>query len=109
MMPAEACKSSMVSNSGTMLMALRPEGWTRPTSFSSTATSSMSDMPLHIEMMHWGIASEPNFACASAAAWKTLSSPMVSSLYLTKGETSARVERNSLVSSEMRASSPSAR
>lgn len=35
--------------------------------------------------------------------------PMVSSLYLTKGETSARVERNSLVSSEMRASSPSAR
>ena len=47
----------MVSNSGTMLMALRPDGLTRPTSFRSTATSSMSDMPLHIEMMHWGIAS----------------------------------------------------
>ena len=71
MMPLDACRSSMVSNSGTMLMALRPEGWTRPASFSSTATSSMSDMPLHIEMMHWGITSLPNLACASAAAWNT--------------------------------------
>src|SRR6185312_15584953 len=44
MMALEACKSSMVSNSGTMLIALRPEGLTRPTSFRSTATSSMSDM-----------------------------------------------------------------
>ena len=49
----------MVSNSGTMLIALRPEGWTRPASFRSSATSSMSDIPLHIEMMHWGIAAAP--------------------------------------------------
>ena len=60
MMPLEACKSSMVSNSGTILIALRPEGSTRPASFSSTATSSMSDIPLHMEMMHWGIAAGPN-------------------------------------------------
>src|ERR1700687_6137061 len=44
-----ACKSSMVSNSGTILIALRPEGCTRPASFRSSATSSMSDIPLHIE------------------------------------------------------------
>ena len=74
----------MVSNSGTILIALRPEGSTSPTSFSSSATSSMSDIPLHIEMMHWGIASAPNLAWASAAAWNTASSPSVSSLYFTK-------------------------
>ena len=85
----------MVSNSGTMLMALRPDGLTRPTSFKSTATSSMSDMPLHIEMMHCGITSAPNFACASAAAWNTASSPSVSSLYLTKAELSGRALRSS--------------
>ena len=33
MMALEACKSSMVSNSGTMLIALRPDGLIRPTSF----------------------------------------------------------------------------
>ena len=99
----------MVSNSGTMLIALRPEGSIRPTSFSSSATSSMSDMPLHIEMMHWGITSAPNLACASAAAWNTASSPSVSSLYFTKDEVSGRALRSSLDSSATRASSPSAR
>ena len=86
----------MVSNSGTILIALRPEGSTRPTSFSSSATSSMSDIPLHIEMMHWGITSAPNLACASAAAWNTASSPSVSSLYFTKADVSGRALRNSL-------------
>ena len=105
MMPDEACRSSMVSNSGTMLMALRPEGLMRPTSFSSTATSSMSDIPLHMEMMHWWITSVPNLACASAAARNTASSPSVSSLYLTKAELSGLALRSSLSSRLMRASS----
>ena len=109
MMPLEACRSSMVSNSGTMLIELRPEGWIRPASFSSSATSSMSDIPLHIEMMHWGIESEPNLACASAAAWNSASSPTVSSLYFTNGDVSGRELRSSLVSSATRASSFSAR
>ena len=109
MMPLEACRSSMVSNSGTMLIALRPEGWTRPASFSSSATSSMSDTPLHIEMMHWGMTSAPNLACASAAAWNSASSPAVSSLYFTKGEVSGRALPSSLASSAIRASSFSAR
>ena len=38
-----------------------------------------------MEMMHWGITSAPNLACASAAAWNTASSPSVSSLYLHEG------------------------
>src|ERR1700744_2166314 len=109
MMPLDACKSSMVSNSGTMLMALRPEGLTRPTSFNSSATSSMSDMPLHIEMMHWGMTSAPNFAWASAAAWNTASSPSVSSPYFTNAEVKGRALRNSADSSATRASSLSAR
>ncbi len=109
MMPHEACRSSMVSNSGTILIALRPEGLTRPTSFSSTATSSMSDMPLHIEMMHWEITSAPNLAWASAAARNSASSPSVSSLYLTKAELSGLALRSSLSSRLTRASSPSAR
>ena len=99
----------MVSNSGTMLIALRPDGCTSPASFSSNATSSMSDTPLHIEMMHWEIASAPNFSCASAAAWNTASSPTVSSLYFTKDDVSGRVLRSSAVRSAMRASSFSAR
>src|ERR1700760_464653 len=109
MMPEQACRSSMVSNSGTMLMAQRPEGWSSPTSFKSSATSSMSDMPLHIEMMHWGITSGPNLACASAAAWNTASSPAVSSLYLTKFEVSGRALRSSFDNSATRDSSLSAR
>ena len=109
MMALEACKSSIVSNSGTILIALRPVGSTRPASFKSNATSSMSDIPLHMEMMHWGIASAPNLACASAAAWKTASSPSVSSLYLTKADVSGRALRSSLESSAIRASSVSAR
>ena len=107
MMTLDACKSSIVSNSGTMLMALRPDGLTRPTSFNNSATSSMSDMPLHIEMMHWGITSAPNLACASAAARNTASSPSVSSLYFTKAEVSGRALLNSLVSSATLASSES--
>ena len=81
----------------------------RPASFSSSATSSMSDMPLHIEMMHWGIAAAPYLACASAAAWNTASSPAVSSLYFTKDDVSGRALLSSLVSSATRASSFSAR
>ena len=77
----------------------------RPTSFSSTATSSMSDMPLHMEMMHWWITSVPNLAWASAAARNTASSPSVSSLYLTKAELSGRALRSSLSSRLTRASS----
>ena len=69
----------------------------------------MSDMPLHIEMMHWGITSLPNLAWASAAAWNTASSPAVSSLYLTKAEVSGRALRSSPASSAIRASSFSAR
>ena len=96
MMPEDACRSSMVSNNGTILMALRPDGLTIPTSFSSTATSSMSDMPLHMEMMHWEITSAPNLAWASAAARNSASSPSVSSLYLTKAELSGLALRSSL-------------
>jgi len=59
--------------------------------------------------MHWGIVSAPYLACASAAAWKTASSPSVSSLYFTKDDVSGRALRNSLVSSAIRASSFSAR
>ncbi len=81
-------------------------GLISPTSFSSTATSSMSDMPLHMEMMHWWITSVPKRACASAAARNTASSPSVSSLYLTKAELSGLALRNSLSSRLMRASSP---
>ena len=99
----------MVSNSGTMLIALRPDGLTRPASFSSTATSSMSDMPWHIEMMHWGMTSAPNVACAFAASRNTASSPSVSSLYFTNADVSGRALRSSPASSAIRASSLSAR
>ena len=43
--PTQARKSSIVSNSGTMLSAARPSAPTSPTSLSSSASSSMSETP----------------------------------------------------------------
>ena len=48
------CRSSIVSNSGTMptgLYGSAPDASSRPASFSSIAASSMSDTDWHIEMM----------------------------------------------------------
>ena len=48
------CRSSIVSNSGTMLTGLYgsgPDASSRPASFSNNAASSMSDTDWHIEMM----------------------------------------------------------
>jgi len=83
MMPLDACKSSMVSNSGTILIALRPRGIDEAGLLQEQRDLQHVGHPLHIEMMHWGIASAPNRAWASAAAWKTANSPTVSSLYFT--------------------------
>ena len=60
MMPVEFRRSSIVSNSGTMLTDSTPSsGRSSPTSFSSSATSRISDTPSALEMTLFGTDAAP--------------------------------------------------
>lgn len=80
MIRVELRRSPMVSNSGMMLTSSAPSsGRSSLTSFSRSATSSMSETPSALEMMQLGIDAAPYLRCASAAMRRIASSPAVSS------------------------------
>ncbi|MNN35683.1 hypothetical protein D3C81_1495390 [compost metagenome] len=92
-----------------MTSASRLSWRSKPTSFSSKATSSKSDTLAAFEMMQFGTDSRPYLTWASRTARKMSSSDVVSSEYCAYGDVSRRGDSSSASSRLMRCSSSRSR